>query len=58
MNKPLLFWIIAMSLISAYKTFAQTIPKEFPVSIYSYAELTQVNDHQINLAAFLELEVG
>lgn len=56
MNKLLLSWAIAMSLVSVHKTLGQTLPKKFPASIYSYAEITQINDPNIDLTAFIEVE--
>ena len=32
------------------------MPKEFPSSIYSYAEITKIDDHSVDLHEFLEME--
>lgn len=56
MKKILLSWLIVMVLILVNKAIAQTIPIKFPASIYSYAELTKLDDHHIDLSGFLEME--
>ncbi|WP_373493282.1 7TM diverse intracellular signaling domain-containing protein [Aquiflexum sp.] len=56
MKKALLSWVIVIALILANETNGQTVPQVFPTSIYPYAEMTQVDDHSIDLPVFLEME--
>ncbi|WP_373521857.1 7TM diverse intracellular signaling domain-containing protein [Aquiflexum sp.] len=56
MKKALLSWVIVITLILVNETFGQTVPQEFPISIYPHAEMTQVDDQSIDLRAFLEME--